>query len=469
MFSVKIFVCTYILNVPIVSTCVLKTVTHIPVTCRWTASQCSSGTFSDILCWNLLCTINVSVCSPVYFSRLVVHQSCAKQNCACLINLPEEILKSFQDTEHLSTCDASSWTDQCNVRNREKKSLRLSRCFQNKIPLPTAWCYWCAYSFCSHHLKTFQCVTGKLGLERSVFVVCVLLHLSLLEIFYVWKKTFTPFNINSAAFPFGFSRCGASWTLSVSAARRRSRRWNVSESRRRLCDATSTSRRSSTNWPRTNWKPKPRNCARHSKWKNPGQTTTTRKFHILSLDLGAEILKILQEISFFGQIPVFTNCATFVFFSCRALQRERQLNAQLRETLDEERNSQSEFSAREKAAIADMQVRARGKFCSFTRSVQDTSPCDFNEAQKEKKPTSFGSQAKVQFSHRKYWNWKGARWLSWTTVWSGKDKVWCTESRRLRRRGTVSVNKWKKREPRPGNWRTTTKCFWSVPAETEFA
>ena len=48
-------------------------------------------------------------------------------------------------------------------------------------------------------------------------------------------------------------------------------------------------------------------------------------------------------------------CKVFSGFS--ALQRERQLSSQLRETLDEERSSQNEFSAREKAAIADMQVR----------------------------------------------------------------------------------------------------------------
>ena len=47
----------------------------------------------------------------------------------------------------------------------------------------------------------------------------------------------------------------------------------------------------------------------------------------------------------------------FFFSDFSALQRERQLSSQLRDTLDEERTSQSEFSAREKAAIADMQVQ----------------------------------------------------------------------------------------------------------------
>ena len=54
-----------------------------------------------------------------------------------------------------------------------------------------------------------------------------------------------------------------------------------------------------------------------------------------------------------------TCSAIFFFFSdFSALQRERQLSSQLRETLDEERSSQNEFSAREKAAIADMQVQS---------------------------------------------------------------------------------------------------------------
>ena len=44
------------------------------------------------------------------------------------------------------------------------------------------------------------------------------------------------------------------------------------------------------------------------------------------------------------------------FFSSSALQRERQLSAQLHDTLDEERRSQHEASAREKAAIKDLQA-----------------------------------------------------------------------------------------------------------------
>ena len=48
---------------------------------------------------------------------------------------------------------------------------------------------------------------------------------------------------------------------------------------------------------------------------------------------------------------------TVQVFLFSALQRERRLSSQLRETLDEERSSQNEFSAREKAAIADMQVQ----------------------------------------------------------------------------------------------------------------
>ena len=43
-------------------------------------------------------------------------------------------------------------------------------------------------------------------------------------------------------------------------------------------------------------------------------------------------------------------------FSYRALQRERQLNAQLRESLDEERGSKDDMSVRERAAIADLQA-----------------------------------------------------------------------------------------------------------------
>ena len=42
--------------------------------------------------------------------------------------------------------------------------------------------------------------------------------------------------------------------------------------------------------------------------------------------------------------------------SYRALQRERQLNAQLRESLDEERGSKDDMSVRERAAIADLQA-----------------------------------------------------------------------------------------------------------------
>ena len=38
------------------------------------------------------------------------------------------------------------------------------------------------------------------------------------------------------------------------------------------------------------------------------------------------------------------------------MQRERQLNAQLRETLDEERGMQHDTSQREKAAITDLQA-----------------------------------------------------------------------------------------------------------------
>lgn len=45
-----------------------------------------------------------------------------------------------------------------------------------------------------------------------------------------------------------------------------------------------------------------------------------------------------------------------MFVACSALQRERQLNSQLRDTLDEERGSLHETSFREKAAITDLQA-----------------------------------------------------------------------------------------------------------------
>ena len=49
-------------------------------------------------------------------------------------------------------------------------------------------------------------------------------------------------------------------------------------------------------------------------------------------------------------------CMMKILLNFSALQRERQLNAQLREVLDEERSSLHDTSSREKAAITDLQA-----------------------------------------------------------------------------------------------------------------